>query len=320
VHPYHTDSNPLVYSHLSYMKTLFEAVGPEQVSPHYESLSRSRRGLIFTYAYISGIVAISHLGGWHHNEWLRGMIFHHEFLIAYFVSHMEVRHFTFLMGPKFTIFYNVYSRYETQQLCQQWADVVEESQVTHLVHTKEQMEYIRINKEYEFIKKRALVNFLSNSRTALEHHMHDRATGMLKSVQRYENNNLKSIVDSIGEKSFAKVTESISSPEKKSEILTASFESALDGIRTGTMTYKNDPLLPILQSEIQERCKAYQGLTAAEESGLLSLNADQKRIITDSDRKAKQEFLGKVPAINNPGIKSHDKFKEHEKVVFASSH
>jgi hypothetical protein len=52
VHPYHTETNPLVYSHYNYMKTLFEAVGPEQVSPHYESLSRSRRGLIFLFAYI----------------------------------------------------------------------------------------------------------------------------------------------------------------------------------------------------------------------------------------------------------------------------
>lgn len=113
VHPYHTEKNPLVFTHYNYMKTLFEAVGPEQVSPHYESLSRSRRGLIFMFVYIGSITSISRLGGWSHNEWLRGMIFHHEFLLAWYIGFIETRHFTFMLGPKFSIFYNVYSRYET---------------------------------------------------------------------------------------------------------------------------------------------------------------------------------------------------------------
>jgi hypothetical protein len=29
VHPYHTSANPLFFSHYNYLKTLFEAVGPE---------------------------------------------------------------------------------------------------------------------------------------------------------------------------------------------------------------------------------------------------------------------------------------------------
>lgn len=319
-HPYHTAANPLVYSHLSYMKHLFEAVGPEQVSPHYESLARSRRGVIFMFAYVGTFCSIARLGGWSHNEWIRGMIFTHEFLIAYFVSHMEIRHFTFMMGPKFTIFYNVYSRYETQQLCEQWADVVEEQQHAHLVHTKEQMEYIRINKEYEFVKKRALVNFLINSRINLENHMYNRATNMLQSIQRYEQSNLRNIVNSIGEQAFAKVQESISNAASSAEIQEAAFQSALQGIRSGRMTYENDPLLPILRSEIESRTQAYQGLSAQEESKLLSLNADQKRIIADGDRKAKQEFLQQVPSINNPGIKTHQKYKSFASQVHASAH
>ena len=113
-HPYHTQQNPLVFSHYNYMRTLFEAVGPEQVSPHYESLSRSRRGLIFLFVYIGSITSISRLGAWSHNEWLRGLIFHHEFLLAWYIGYIETRHFSFLLGPKFSVFYNVYSRYELQ--------------------------------------------------------------------------------------------------------------------------------------------------------------------------------------------------------------
>jgi hypothetical protein len=138
------------------------------------------------FAYIGTITSISRLGGWSHNEWIRGKIFHHEFLLAFYLGYIETRHFTWLPGPKFTVFYNVYSRYETQQLCSQWADVVEEQQMTHLRFTKEQLEYVRLNKEYDFIKKRALVNFLTNSRTELENHFHSRAQNMLTSIERYE--------------------------------------------------------------------------------------------------------------------------------------
>jgi len=171
-HPYHTDANPIFFTHYGYMKMLFEAVGPEQVSPHYESLSRSRRGLIFMFLYVGSITSLSRMGGWSHNEWIRGMLFHHEFLIAWYVGFLEIRHFSFMFGPKFTNFYNVYTRYETMQLCNQWADVCEEQQMQHLVETKEQIEYVRINREYDFVKKRALVNFLSNSREGLEQHFH----------------------------------------------------------------------------------------------------------------------------------------------------
>lgn len=95
-------------SNMYYLKSLFSAVGPEQVSPHYETLSRSRRGVILSFLYISGINTVARFGGWDNNDWLRGMIFHHEYLIAYYVGIYEVRHFTFVIGPKFTVFYNVY--------------------------------------------------------------------------------------------------------------------------------------------------------------------------------------------------------------------
>ena len=56
----------------------------------------------------------------------------------------------------------------------------------HLTHSKEQMEYVRLNREYDFVKKRALVNFLSNSRTELENHFYGRTVNMLNSIERYE--------------------------------------------------------------------------------------------------------------------------------------
>jgi hypothetical protein len=209
VHPYHSDKYPILFSHFHYMKTLFEAVGPEQVSPHYESLSRSRRGVIFFFLYIGTINTVSRMGGWSNNEWLRAMIWHHEFLICYYLGYIEIRHFTYFLGPKFTVFYNVYTRYETQQMFSMWADVTEEEQLKHLVHTKEQMEYIRINKEYESIKKRAIVNYLTNEKLNLELHFHTRALSMLKSIQTFEQQNMRNYMKTISVGSLEAVTNAI---------------------------------------------------------------------------------------------------------------
>lgn len=119
------------------------------------------------------------------------MIWHHEFLIAFYLGYAEIRHFTYFIGPKFTVFYNVYSRYETQQLAAMWSDVSEQEQTTHLRHTKEQIEYMRIQSEYDFIKKRALINYLTNEKLNVEAHFHQRTFNMLKQIQNFEAQNLK---------------------------------------------------------------------------------------------------------------------------------
>lgn len=86
------------------------------------------------------------------------------------------------------------------------------------------------------------------------------------------------------------------------------------------MTYKNDPILPILRQEIDNRVNAYKALNAEEEGKLLSLNADQKKVISDADKRDKQAFLAAVPNINNPGVKSHEKYKQFADSIKASGH
>lgn len=218
VHPYHSDGSPIYMSNLYFMKTLFQAVGPEQVSPHYETLTRSRRGLIFMGLYIGSINTISRFGGWEHNDWLRAMIWHHEFLIALYLGYIEVRHFTYFIGPKFSIFYNVYSGYEYTQLANQWADTAEMVQNQHLRHTKEQLEYSRIDSEYEFVKKRSLVNFLTNSKLASEAHFHQRTVNMLNQVTSFENSNLKGQLREIAVGSVDTILAKVDDPSTGPEI------------------------------------------------------------------------------------------------------
>jgi hypothetical protein len=130
------------------------------------------------------------------------------------------------------------------------------------VPSKEQIEYVRINQEYDFVKKRALVNFLTNSRVNVEDHFHNRAQSMLSSIERYEQANLKNLIGDISKQSFAKIEEKMADPSSRAAIQDQFFQSALAGLRKGIMEYENDPLLPILQEEIQSRTAAYQNLSA----------------------------------------------------------
>lgn len=85
--------------------------------------------------------------------------------------------------------------------------------------------------------------------------------------------------------SFDKVQSSLKDPQSKKEIQKQAFQAALNGITSGVMKYDNDPLLPILQNEMQSRIAHFKGLTPEEESKLLSLSQEQRRVIADLDRK-----------------------------------
>ena len=190
----------------------------------------------------------------------------------------------------------------------------------HLVPSKEQIEYVRINSEYDFVKKRALVNFLTNSRVSLESHVHGRAQNMLNSIERYEQANLKNLISGITGDSFEKVKDQLADPATRAVIEDQFFESALAGLRKGVMEYENDPLLPILQQEINNRTAQYANLSAAEEQSLLMLNAQQKKVILESDKSAKEAYLAKQPAISDAGVKSHDKFKAYVTSIGGAAH
>ena len=77
------------------------------------------------------------------------------------------------------------------QMCNQWADNIEMAQNYSLRFTKGQLEYDRIDKEYEYVKKRALTNFLINTKLNAEANFHHRAVAMLNQIQNFEHANLK---------------------------------------------------------------------------------------------------------------------------------
>lgn len=308
VHPYHSNKHPINFtSAIGAWNIIAEATGPEQVSPHYESLSRSRRGIIFLFAYIGTITTIAQLGGWNHNEWIRGLIFHHEFLLAFYIGYIEIRHFTWLPGPKFTVFYDVFSKYEFKQLMNQWADTIEEQQHEHLQESKEQIEYMRIHTEYQFVKKRALQNYLINSRLNLEASFRNRTVNILNSIVKFENQNLTDQLTSVTDSALAETLEELAADPEATR--RSALDAALDGIRKGTMDYASDTVLPLLNSKIQAKTSQYKSLSEEDESSLLSLSSKQRQIIANTDKTSKNGYLTTVPQVHSPTLKSHDKFK-----------
>ena len=85
------------------------------------------------------------------------------------------------------------------------------------------------------------------------------------------------------------------------------------------MTYSNDIILPKIEAEMKERLQKFQGMSAEEESALLSLSEEQKKIVADNDKKAKGEFLATPPHITHGAVKMHEKYKSYVQMATASS-
>ena len=124
----------------------------------------------------------------------------------------------------------------------------------------------------------------------------------------------------IAQGSVDKILQQVESPEHSASIKRSSFESALAGIRSGIMKYENDPILPLIQDEMQDRLQKFQGLTAEEEGKLLSLSEDQKKLVVENDRKIKNEFLATAPAVSHGSLKMSEKYKNYMSMVHSATH
>lgn len=126
---------------------------------------------------------------------------------------------------------------------------------------------------------------------------------------------MKSQMREIAVGSVEKVLEMVENPEHSQGIKRASFLSALDGIRTGVMTYKDDPILPAIEAEMTTRLEKFKGLTKEQETELFALTEEQRKTLAENDKRMKNEFLQAPPAISHGSIKMHDKYKHYVKMA-----
>ncbi len=190
-----------------------------------------------------------------------------------------------------------------------WQDRVEELSRPFLAMSKEQIDYYLIHKEFIYIKKRSLSVYLENQKKNLENHFFDRTVQMLKGAEHMENSNVKRAIKEAIEEALSVVMAKVQSESDKKSLHENSFQSALQGLRTGRMAYENDELLPLLISEVQKRLNPLKNLSVEEEKQMFALSSHQKRNLADSDHRMKLDYLASPPDVASASVKNTEAYK-----------
>lgn len=196
-----------------------------------------------------------------------------------------------------------------EQFWLNWQDRIEESSRQFLAFTKEQIDYYLIHKEYIYIKKRSLCNYLENEKKNLEKHFYERTVDMLKTIEVMENNNIKNEISKITEQAMQTVLKVVESAEGKKSLHEASFKSALAGLKSGKMSYEGDVLLPLFLSEIRHGLEPLSKLSKEEEDTLFSLRPEQKKMLIENDNRAKIQYLANPPDVSSGTVKNTEAYK-----------
>lgn len=142
---------------------------------------------------------------------------------------------------------------------------------------------------------------------------------MLDQIESYEQANLKNQLREIAVGSVDKVFGMMDDASFRAKIERSAFESALDGIKDGVMSYKGDAVLPLIEAEMSEKLQKFGGLSAADESALLSLTPQQRHLVAENDKKLKNEFLGAAPQISHGGLKMSEQYKNYVTVAHSAA-
>jgi len=138
---------------------------------------------------------------------------------------------------------------------------------------KEQYDYLKLHREYLGMKSNLLDNHLSSSRVQLKKHTYERALSILRTTDMYENSNLSNYMNEELLKAVTNMKAALTGAES-ANIKKQAFDSALIGIKKGSMTYENDPLMPILLKEIEAMETAAKALTDDQITKIVQLDAD----------------------------------------------
>jgi hypothetical protein len=231
-------------------------------------------------------------------------------LLLFTIGLLEMRYvMQKLPAPRLTWFYDAYCQHEMRQFWINWSDTVDEASRPFLAVSKEQIDFYLIHKEFVYIKKRSLSHYLEKEKKNLEKHFYDRTISMLKTVENLENSNVKNKIKDVIEDSIKVIMQKVGTEEGRKSLHASGFQSALKGLRTSKMTYENDPLLPLLQNEIQSRLISLKTLSPAEENKMFALTKEQKRQVADSDHRLKIDYLSKAPDVTSASVKNTETYK-----------
>ena len=146
-----------------------------------------------------------------------------------------------------------------------------------------QMEYLELHKDFQAIKAESVNRFVQNEQINLKKHIQSRATNLLTTAQAMEQRNRQDQVNMILEKALAEVDKL--QKNIPASVIDASFQSALDGIKSGVMDYKNDVVLPLILEKIKVEVGKIKNLSAAEQKKLVTLSEAQLQQLRSMDEQ-----------------------------------
>jgi len=303
-HPFHDGANnEIIFNVLTALRSFNHSVGPEMVSAHYENFAMSRKyaltlwGGLFVLSYVATHQDVGHLA--------TSLMIPYMFWFGLFYFALEAK--KSLIKPFQTEFYIRVANQELTSMLSYWNDNMREAILQKQVTAQEQIDYYTVHTDYHSIKSESINRFLAIEQINLKQHIQTRALRLLQSAEQMEVSNQRYLINSIVSEAIAQVDKTLN--ENLDNIQDSMFDCALIGIKNQRMTYENDPLLPLISQKIQAKISSLSKLTQEEKVKLVQLTNDQLEGLKTLDRQIRDEFLRKVPKIDQ-SLKAYPQVKK----------
>lgn len=188
-----------------------------------------------------------------------------------------------LISPLLNSFYMKVLDAELAELDREAPKIQAEKAQKNMQEALNQMEYLELHKDFQAIKAESVNRFVQNEQINLKKHIQSRATNLLTTAQAMEQRNRQDQVNMILEKALAEVDKL--QKNIPASVIDASFQSALDGIKSGVMDYKNDVVLPLILEKIKVEVGKIRNLSAAEQKKLVTLSEAQLQQLRSMDEQ-----------------------------------
>ena len=302
-HPYCTVEHPLMMRREDTFRIMCELMGPEMVSPHFQSVEEF--GKWFNYFFIGLIFTISMRS--HHNHafgyCVLNMMFGMEIWI--YVLGMYFARCTVLITPNPWKF--LWIKYDMDSMLSNLYELEESRAEEKRKEPIGQIDYLRLHKEFLGMKAGMIDTYLKTQRLKLKQHLYERSLAVLRGTEKMEQDNVNKVLRDLLQKAVSKVQDNVT----KGDVATQekAFKSALAGISKGKMTYEGDPLLPVVQGYLEDFKAELEAAHEADFSKALGLTDEQKLTLKGQDERAEQVFLAQLPSIKHPKVLAHPLFQ-----------
>ena len=283
-------------------KRIFELLGPEQVSPHYENFGMSRK-VFLTFVGVCGVTSILKMPGdmsYALDSALPPFAFYFGLLYVF----MEGRKSILL--PLLNRFYSHANFNEELNILSNFQEDMYSVFRERETFAREQLEYYDLHKEFKTIKNEAVHKLLVAEETFLKQHLKDRTLNLLESAKQMELQNKKKITTEVLSNIKSQMRNLKQTPSQK--IKDDSFTRALDGIRNGKIDYGQDLVLQSLLEVTRGEIAKINSLSEAEKDKMLCLTDIQLQSLKSADDLAQKEFLKKKPVGLEGAFKEHEGF------------